>query len=172
MRLWYFCHEYLAELISLLANYRFELQGGTPYEAVMQYTQDISEYVSFKWFQLFWYFEEGSCSKYLCHWIGPAHHVRQSFFSYLTIDNGEYIERLSVITIPKFNFPSLEMKETMQTFMQSLKSRIGNYQQPLYDATKTNATYYSLFDDDIEDEDVDLLYKYELIDFKGDELFS
>ena len=63
------------------------------------------------------------------------------------------------------------MKETMQTFMQSLKSRIGNYQQPLYDATKSNAIYYSLFDDDIEDDDVDLLYKYELIDVKGDELF-
>ena len=31
----------------------------------------------------------------------------------------------------------------MQTFMQSLESSIGDYRQLLYDATKSNAFYYS-----------------------------
>ena len=49
---------YPAEFISLLANSRFDLQGRKPYEEVMNYTLDVSEYVSFKWFQWCWYFDE------------------------------------------------------------------------------------------------------------------
>ena len=37
----------------------------------------------------------------------------------------------------------------MQTFMQSLEYIIGGSRQPLYDTTKTNEIYNSLFDDDI-----------------------
>ena len=54
--------------------------------------------------------------------------------------------------------------------MQSLESRIFNSQQPLYDATNPNATYYSFFDDDIEDDKVDLPYGDELIDVKVEEI--
>ena len=46
--------EYSADLLSLLANGRFDLQGRTPYELVMHHTPDISEYVSFRWFQWCW----------------------------------------------------------------------------------------------------------------------
>ena len=50
IRLWCFCYKYSADVLSLLATGRFELQGRTPYEAVMNYTLDISEYASFTWF--------------------------------------------------------------------------------------------------------------------------
>ena len=46
-----FCYEYLADLLSLLANGRFDVQGRTTYEAVMHYTPHILEYLSFGWFQ-------------------------------------------------------------------------------------------------------------------------
>ena len=61
--LWCFCYEYAADLLSLLANGRFDLKGRTPYEVVMHYTPDISEYVSFTWFQWCWYFDETTRSK-------------------------------------------------------------------------------------------------------------
>ena len=50
IRLWCYCYEYSSDLLSLLANGRFDLQGRTPYEMVMHHTPDISEYVSFAWF--------------------------------------------------------------------------------------------------------------------------
>jgi Integrase core domain. len=51
IRLWCFCYEYTADLLSLLATGCFDLQGRTPYELIMHYTPDILEYVSFGWFQ-------------------------------------------------------------------------------------------------------------------------
>ena len=88
----------------------------------------------------------------------------------MILENREYIACLSVIPITKSDFSSLEMRERIQTFMKSLGYRIGNYQQPLYDATKPNAILYISFDDDIKDEDVDLPYGNELIDAKVEEI--
>ena len=118
------------------------------------------------WFQWCWYFDEYSCSKRLCRWIRPDHQVRKYFCSYLILDNGEYISRSLVIPIPKSNFNSFDMKERMQTFMKFLEYRIINSWQPLYDATNTKAVYQSLFDDDINDDDVEFPYGNELIDMK------
>ena len=47
MLLWCFCSEYTADLLSLCASGRFDIQGWTAYKAEMKYTPDISEYVSF-----------------------------------------------------------------------------------------------------------------------------
>ena len=58
----------------------------------------------------------------------------------------------------------------MQTFMQSLEYIIGGSRQPLYDTTKTNEIYNSLFDDDIKDDNVDFPYSYELIDVNFEEI--
>ena len=54
----------------------------------------------------------------------------------------------------------------MQTFMQSIEYRIGNYRQPLYNKTNPNEIHYSLFHDDIKDENVDLPYGDDLINVK------
>ena len=60
IRLWCFCYEYTADLLSLLATGQFDLQGRTPYEMIMHFTPDISEYVSFSWFQWCYYFDKSS----------------------------------------------------------------------------------------------------------------
>ena len=86
--LWCFCYEYTADLLSVLAIGRFDLQGRTPYEAVMQYTPDISEYVSFTWFQWCWYYDDQTNTKKLCRWLGLAHQTGQSFCSYILKPNG------------------------------------------------------------------------------------
>ena len=131
VRLWCFCYEYSAELLSILANGIFDLQGRTIYEAVIHYTTDILEYVLFEWFQWCWYFDEDAWSKHLWRWIIPAHQFKRSFCSYVILENGDYIARSSVVPIPKSNFSFIEMKDRMQIFIQYLESRIGNYRQPL-----------------------------------------
>ena len=49
--IWWFFYEWTADIISPCATGRFKLQGRNPYETVMNYTPDISEYASFSWFQ-------------------------------------------------------------------------------------------------------------------------
>ena len=72
-RLWCFCYGYVADLLSLLATGRFDLQGRCPYEFVMHHTPDISKYVSYIWFHWCWYFNESTKTKQLCSYLGPAH---------------------------------------------------------------------------------------------------
>ena len=62
------------------------------------------------------------------------------------------------------------MKERMQTFMQSLENRIGNYRQLIYRINTPNAIYYSSIYYYIKDENVDLPYGDELIDVKVEEI--
>ncbi|GFH62200.1 hypothetical protein CTEN210_18676 [Chaetoceros tenuissimus] len=56
-----FCYEYTADLLSLLVTRRGP-SVETTYEMIMHYTPDISEYVSFAWFQWCYYFNKDSKS--------------------------------------------------------------------------------------------------------------
>ena len=101
VQFWCFCYKYSDDILSLLATGRFELQDISPYEVVLYYTPDISEYASFTLFQWCWYFDESNKSKKLCCWLGPAHHVGNNFCYYIIFDNAQHISRSSVIGMPK-----------------------------------------------------------------------
>ena len=88
----------------------------------------------------------------------------------MIIENKEYIAWSLVIPIPKYDFTSLDMNESMQTFIQYLESRIGDYWQPLYNVTNKNVIHNSFFNDDIKDDNVDLPYGDKLIDVKVEEI--
>ena len=170
IRLWCFCYEYSADVLSLCASGRFELKGRTPYEAVMHYTPDISEYTSYTWFQWCWYFDESTKSKQLCRWLGPVHHTGQSFCSYILLDNGEFIARSSVIGIQAHDLTSDHMVSETKKFMEKVEKRIGNKKLPIYDGTNPMNIYYSAFHDDIDADDIDLPYGDELMDAKETEV--
>ena len=147
--------EYSADLLSLLANGRFDLQGRTPYELVMHHTPDISEYVSFRWFQWCWYFDESTRSKKLCRWLRPAHHVGQSFCSYIFLSNSEFIARSTAISIEASDLLSDDMKERCKAFMESINEKIGNHLQPAYNESNPNDIYNTALDISIDDDDYD-----------------
>ena len=87
----------------------------------MHYTPDIPEYVSYKWFQWCWYFDESTKSKLLCCWLGPAHQLGQEIFSYIILDNTQHIARLSVIGIPQDELFLDHMKEEIEKFLTTLE---------------------------------------------------
>ena len=146
IRLWCFCYEYAADVLSLLATGRYELQGRTPYEVVMNYTPDISEYVSFSWYQWCWYYDEGTKAKSLCRWLGPAHHIGQAFCHYLILSNGQYIARSSVIPIPDHDLTSEDMRQRTKEFTASLEKHIGNYRQPSFNVANPAEIYSTVLD--------------------------
>ncbi|GFH50430.1 hypothetical protein CTEN210_06904 [Chaetoceros tenuissimus] len=158
IRLWCFCYEYTADLLSLLATGRFDLQGRTPYEMIMHYTPDISEYVSFGWFQWCYYFDEDSKSKKICRWLGPAHEVGQSFCHWVLLSNGSFIARSSVIPKPDYELESDELKRRTKIFMDCIHEKIGNTKVPIYNNIYPQRVYYDAFDDPVEDDESQLPY--------------
>ena len=86
-------------ILSLCVTSRYDLEGQSSYEAVMNYTLDILEYFSFEWFQWWYHFDEVTKSKQLCRWLGPVHDIGQSFCSYILLDNAECIIHSLVIAL-------------------------------------------------------------------------
>lgn len=158
--------EYASDVLSLCATGRYELQGRTPYEAVMNYTPDISEYATFSWFQWCYYFDEQTRSKMLCRWLGPAHGIGQSFCSYILLDNGEFIARSSVTPVPEADLTTDHMKTQLSKFMINVENKIGNSNVPIYDVHKPTRLYSDLFYDDDDVDDNILPYGDELHDMK------
>ena len=64
LRLWCFAFEYSAEVLSLCAPAQYQLMGRTSYEHVMSYTPDISEYVTFEWYQWAYFWDEIAKERY------------------------------------------------------------------------------------------------------------
>ena len=45
--MWCFCYNYTSDLLSLCGSGRYDIESKTAYEAVMNYTPDISDYAPF-----------------------------------------------------------------------------------------------------------------------------
>ena len=161
VRLWCFCYEYTCSIISLCANGRFDLQNRTPYEAVLNYTPDISEYVEFEWYQWCWYFDEVLREKRICRWIGPANLIGQAFCSYLLIETSDYIARSSVIPITAAELQTESTKEQMKKFTDAVESKIGNHRQAIFDPLSPSSIYNNISKIE-DDQDLDIPYGNEL----------
>ena len=122
--LWCFAYEFSADVLSILASGRFELNGRTPYEVVMNYTLDILEYVSYSWFQWCWYYNKKTKEKELCRWLGTAHSVGQLFCSYILLENGQFIARSLVIGIPSDE--SRKSAEKIYTLVADIQALINS----------------------------------------------
>ena len=127
IRLWCFAYEYASEVLSLCATGSHQLQGRTAYEHVMNYTPDISEYISFSWFQWAYYWDEIAKEKVLCRWLGVAHYIGQSMCYYVIKSNGSFIARSTVIPVPHHELDSNEMKNQTTEFMSKLQAAIGDH---------------------------------------------
>ena len=130
LRLWCFAFEYAADILSLLATGAYQLGGRTPYEIVMGYTPDISEYVSFQWYQWSYYWDELNKMKKLSRWLGVAHNVGQSMCYWILVKGGEFIARSTVIPIPEHDLTSKEMREKWKHLPKQLKARLEIMKAP------------------------------------------
>jgi hypothetical protein len=155
IRLWCFAYEYAADVLSLMAVSKFELGGRTPYEHVMNYTPDISEYTTFKWYQWSYYWDEHSKQKKLCRWLGVAHEVGQAMCYWILIENGEFLARSTVIPIPPEDHNSEEIASQMALFDSSVHEHIGDYRNAIVrEGPLNDATIYhdAMFDSPTDDE--------------------
>jgi len=150
-----FCYEYAADLLSLCASARYDARGRTPYELVTHYTPDISEYVTFSWYQWCYYWDVDSKEKKLCRWLGPSHQIGQSFCSWiLLLDNAHYIARSTVIPVPSTDLQINLVKESCRKFTDSVESKIGNHHQAhVFNESSPHLIYYNAMGNNPESDD-------------------
>ena len=128
LRVWCFAFEYAADILSLCASNLYQLHGRTAYEHVMHYTPDISEYISFEWYQWAYYWDEIDKEKKICRWLGVAHSIGQSMCYYILISSGKFIARSTVIPIPDADLQADDVKEQLRAFTDKVHAAIGDHQ--------------------------------------------
>ena len=108
-QIWCFYYEYSANILSVLDTGHFDLQGRSPYEVVMNYIPYIlSIYLIHVFNRVSISVNQPKVNDHV--FLGPSHQVRQAFFSYIILDNSQYISRLSIIGIPQDELLSDHMK--------------------------------------------------------------
>ena len=136
----------------------------------MNHTPDISEFVTYKWFQWCWFYDEASKVKTLCRWIGPVHHIGQVFCSYLLLQNGHFISRSLVIPISNDELETPHMRDQCSKFMTVVNDKIGNAKEPIYDPDNPDIIYYDGFFDNAQTDDNEYPYEKEILDEIPDEI--
>lgn len=126
IRLWDYAYQHAANIISQTAINTIDHLHRTPYEHVMGHTPDISKFVSYKWFQLIWYWDPNDVQKQvLGWWCGVADNIRTGHTYYILNDNGKIVARSSITHLTDNNL--VENKEVIADFNRVIKDKLGTY---------------------------------------------
>lgn len=162
IRLWDMAYLYASAIISITASNHVDSLHRTPFEHVMGYTPDISEYTSFRWYEWIWYWDPGEMQKQkLGRWCGVANTIGSGHTYFVLTDKGTIIARSSITHLSDDDLES--KKELMSSFDITIKELIGTYnkaayvtgetldeQQPYLDLIKGATDEFGAEDDTIE----------------------
>ena len=155
-RLWDYCWEFVASLISLTASDHPRLDGNTPYATVHGSTPNITEYLYFKWYQWVWYNDPSNPeTQLLGRWLGPAHDCGQGLAHHVLSMKGRVKTRSTVTALSDDEKNSDDIQQRMKDFTENINTTIGNYSASTakkfsaYDASNDKGDIYDqIFDDD------------------------
>lgn len=157
--LWDYCWKYACAIRSLTAVDNMYLDGSTPFAPIHGYNPDISEYITFAWFDWVYYHDPKDPDKQLLgRWLGPAHDTGQGLAYYILTSAGKVKIRSTVspISLPKQSEPDIAL--LMQKFTDQVDSIIGNFCNATQQKYPTcgDDPYDNLFEDDeFDDEDIE-----------------
>ena len=159
VRLWDYCWAYSAELRSLTTTDNINLEGNTPFSMIYGYTPDISEYITFQWYDWVWYHDPNEPDKSLIgRWLGPAHDVGQGLAYFVLTSRGKVVIRSTVSPITIEEKGNEAISELMAEYTQSMESFIGNFTQSTQDNYENcvDDPYLNIFEDDeLDDEEIE-----------------
>jgi len=136
LHLWDLCASYAAEVWCITAQPLISLHGITPYELLTGETPDISEYISFRWYQPVWYYENTSfpqATRHLAQWISIAHNIGQAMCFWVLPQNGIPIARTTVQAINETKLRHINIQEEIKAYDAKIHELIGD--QTLNDDT-------------------------------------
>ena len=149
IRLWDYCWDYCSEKRSLTASGHINLDGRTPFEKVLGYTPDISEFIQFDWYEWIEYNEPLFESKVdIGRWLGPAHSAGQGLAYWVLAGTGEVKMRSTVTKISDERSLLPEMISDKKEFSEKIEKLIGNYSRSTinhFEGEMTEDVYESMF---------------------------
>jgi hypothetical protein len=161
LSLWDYCCNLVARIKNLTANNYYAAHGRTPVEILTGDTPDISEYMSFQWYQPVWYLDGDSFpndKKKLGRWVGISHRVGQAMCFWILTENVTIISKTTVQAVTRDELNTTVIHDKLYDLDQRIESKIGNSIPNINLPLPANKRY--IFDQD--DEECDEAYQKEL----------
>jgi hypothetical protein len=153
LRLWDLCCRWSCEVRNKSAGNLYQLEGRTPYEAVMQNTPDISSLLPYDFYDYVWYYDQTADfpepKRKPGRWLGEAQSFGQALCYWVMSDTATPIVRSSVQPIPNEDLNSAELQIQLKALDDKIKERFG--QAPSEDLIHTYSLNNLGDDDDIPD---------------------
>ena len=131
IRLWDMAYMHAAAITSITASNHVDPLHRTPFEHVMGFTPDISEYAAFKWYEWLWYWDPGDIQKQkLGRWCGVADTIGSGHTYFVLTDKGNIIARSSVTRLSDDDLES--KKALMSSFDVTISELVGTYNKAAY----------------------------------------
>ena len=128
IRLRDYCWCYVSDLRSITATRHLYLDDVTHFEKVHGYTPNISEFLSFKWFQWVLYQDPDSPTKAeLGRWLGPAHDICQGMAYHILTRDGTVVTRSTVSQLSPADKISQDILKQQESFTNGVDDSIGNF---------------------------------------------
>ena len=169
VRLWDYCYDYVTNLRSVIAHDHAYLDSVTPYQKVLGYAPNISEYLQHDWFQWVFYHDPTDPDRELIgRWLGPAHSVGQGLAYFVLTRKGTVVTRSTVIPIPESVLIERDNIDQRSKFMSDVTQTIGNNSQSTLKASdiKVNDPYDNIFIDEEEMENYQCQSEISIEDLK------
>ena len=132
IRLYYYALRYTCNIKNRTASNSVRLDGRTPYEVVHGNTPDISEYATFRWYEIVWYWDPNFNQKQkLGRWIGVAEHIGAGITYYVLNKDAIVLARSTVISLSKEQRESKEIIKMIQSLDENIHMKIGDYEKSI-----------------------------------------
>ena len=172
IRLWTYAFVYAAEILNRIASTHVAARSVTPFELVYGYSPDISEFVSYEWYEVIWYqLPTEFQSQKLGRWLDVTNNIGSGHVYQVITQTGQVISTSSISHLTDKEMKEDRIKRAIKELDDSIESKIGNYRNTIIPGNKINndTTYL----DFMKDDDLDL---DELIEFqerlKDNSIFS
>jgi len=127
--LWDFCCKWSCEVRNKSASNLYQLNGRTPFEAVMGNTPDISSLVPHDFYDYVWYYDQTAefpaPKKKVGRWLGEAQSFGQAMCYWVLSENAIPIVRSTVQAIPEEELKVDHIKEQMRLLDDKISCKFG-----------------------------------------------
>ena len=125
--------KYVSELRNYSPSHAVGSNGRTPHELVLGETPDISEYVTFSWYDYIWYWTPTLFQKQnIGRWLGVAHAIGSGHVYFVINSKGEVLARSTVTKLNEDEMKTPGIIEQMKDLDNNIKERIGTYDDVIF----------------------------------------
>ena len=153
--LWSYGIPYVAKIMQITASFAADLQGRTPLEALAGETPNISKYLDFFYYWVYFKEDAGLGDTKLGRFLGVSHHIGSLMSYWLFSESGKPMSRTTVQRVTKLEPQTEKCKKRFEMYDRAILDRFNVvYIEGNFVDTPNNKPNIELWEDLANDDEI------------------